>query len=128
MSDPIGEMITQIRNGYLAGRKKVKVDYSGLKKRLAEILRHHGYLKKISILEEMPKKLVLTLVYKDKEPIMTQIKRISKPGRRLYANAKKIRSSVRSLGIEIISTSQGLMTNRKAAKKNLGGEIVCRIF
>jgi len=128
-TDPIADLCARIRNAYQVRHKSVAVPYSKIKEEIAKILVAEEYLKEIKVEGEgKEKRLVLTLRYKDKEPVLTGIKRVSRPGRRLYTRADKIPVVLSGLGISIISTPQGLMTNRKAWKKNLGGEIICRVW
>jgi small subunit ribosomal protein S8 len=128
ISDPIGDMLTRIRNGYLASRQEVIVPHSKIKQSLAEILLKEGYLKKIEVEKQVPKSMKLTLKYEGKSSAMTQVKRISKPGKRIYVKAKEIRPVLSGLGVIILSTPKGLMTGKEAKKKNMGGEAVCRVY
>lgn len=130
MSDPIADMLTRIRNGYLVRKKAVEVPYSQIKEEIAKILVKEKFLAKIEIQGEKPseKKIILSLKYKGKEPALTGIKRISKPGLRVYTKANKIPPVRLGFGINIISTPAGLMTDREARKKNLGGEIICQVW
>lgn len=128
MSDPIGDMITRIRNSYLVGHQEVSLPYSKVKENIAQILLKKGFLKKVAVEGKKLKMLVLTLKYKGKEPTLTHIERISRPGRRIYVGAKKIQSVLSGLGINIFSTSAGIMTGREAKQKKLGGEIICRVW
>jgi len=128
ISDPIGDMITRIRNGYLASRQEVIMPHSKIKQSLAEILLKEGYLKKIEVEKGTAKSMKLTLKYERKNPAVTEVKRISKPGRRIYVKAKKIRPVFSGLGVIILSTPKGLMTGKEAKKKNMGGETICRVF
>ena len=128
MTDPIGDMLTRIRNGYLARKKMVKVPYSRIKEQMAEILVKEGYLAKLKVRSEKFKILELGLKYEGKKPALTSIERVSKPGLRIYSPAKKIKQVCSGLGLSILSTSAGLMTNKEARKKNLGGEIICQVW
>ncbi len=125
--DPIANMLTCIRNAYLARRKDVKVTNSKINYQIAKILKEEGYLASIKRTADK-RKILLLLKYHDKKPAITTIKRISKPGCRIYCPAKKISPVLGDLGISIISTSQGLLANTQARKKNLGGEIICEVF
>lgn len=130
MTDPIADMLTRIRNGYLAGKQIVDVPYSRLKEEIAKILVREKFLAEVKVQGKKPreKKIVLTLRYKGKEPALAGIKRISKPGLRVYAKAGKIPPVRLGFGITIVSTSSGLMTDREARRKNLGGEIICQVW
>jgi small subunit ribosomal protein S8 len=132
MTDPIGDFFIRIKNGYLAGKRQVLVPYSKIKEQLAKILVEEGYLKKCQISnvksQMSNKNLELELKYEGRKPVLTDVKRISKPGLRIYAKAKKIPKVRSGFGITIVSTPQGLMTDTQAGKKNLGGEIICQIW
>jgi len=130
MTDPIADMITRIRNGYLARNKTVEIPHSRIKAELAKILVEEKFLTKMEITGKTPseKKIGLELRYENKQPAISKIKRISTPGRRIYARADKIPAVRQGFGITLVSTSVGLMTNRKAKNKNLGGEIICQVW
>lgn len=130
VSDPIADMLTRIRNGYLVKKKTVETPYSKIIQKIAEILVREKFLAKIEIQGKSPveKKIVLHLKYQDKKPALTGIKRISKPGLRIYTKTDKIPSVRLGVGITIISTPAGLMTDREARKKKLGGEIICQVW
>lgn len=130
MTDPIADMLSRIRNGYLVRKKFVETPYSKFKKEIAQILVAEKFLAKIEVLGKRPqeKKIVFHLKYKDKEPALTRIRRISKPGLRVYVRADKIPPVRLGFGISVISTPAGLMTDREARKKNLGGEVICQVW
>lgn len=129
ISDPIADMCARIKNAYQVGQKNLAIPFSKMKEEIAKILVAKGYIKEMKIEgKDKEKRIILTLLYKKKQPAMTGIKRISRPGMRAYAKANKISPVLSGLGISIISTSQGLMTSREARKKNLGGEIICSIW
>lgn len=128
MSDPIGDMITRVRNSYLAVQQEVSLPYSRVKENIAQILLKEGFLKKVAVEGKEPKVLVLTLKYKGKEPAVTHIERISRSGRRIYVGTKKIQTVLSGLGISIFSTPVGIMTGREAKQKKLGGEIICQVW
>jgi small subunit ribosomal protein S8 len=129
MTDPISDMLTRIKNGYLAGQKQVEMPSSKMKMSLAKILAEESFLKKVEqkIVEKRPK-LVLTLAYHGKKPAISEIQRVSRPGRRFYVRAKQISSVISGLGRLIISTPVGLMTGQSARKKSLGGEVICKVW
>jgi small subunit ribosomal protein S8 len=129
--DPIADLLTIIRNGYSAKKEVVSANYSKVKHSLADTLRENGYLDSVKIegkKEIAKKKLVITLRYIDGTPAITTVKRVSKPSVRIYASARKVPSSLSGTGITIVSTSKGIMTNKKARKEKLGGEIICQVY
>jgi small subunit ribosomal protein S8 len=130
MTDPIADIIAQIKNGYLASKKKVTVPYSKMKEALAKVLAQEGYLGNIKIegKEKIKKTLVLDLVYDGKKGKLTDIKMVSKPGRRVYAAKDKIGKVLGGLGVIIISTPLGLLSDRQAKKKGVGGEVICKLW
>lgn len=125
ISDPIADLLTRIRNGYLARKTRVRVPFSVFKEKLARILAREGFLKEV---QKEDQGLVLKLKYHQGEPAVRGVKRVSKPGRRVYKKAKDIRAVQPGLGRAVISSPQGLVTDREARKKHLGGEVVCEIW
>ena len=131
MSDPIADMLTRIRNGNTAKHDTVDVPTSKMKKAIADILVNEGYINGYEVIEDGIKSTMkVSLKYgKDKnEKVITGIKRISKPGLRVYAKGDNVPRVLNGLGIAIISTSKGLMTDRDARKANLGGEVVAYVW
>lgn len=132
VTDPIADFLIRIKNGYLARKKIVEMPWSKIKENLAVILVKEGYLKesKVKSLKDSKFKfLELELRYDKKKPALSEVKRISKPGVRIYAKAKNVpRIKKGPRGLTILSTSQGLMTHQLAKKKNQGGEIICQIW
>ena len=130
MTDLIADMLTRIRNGYLARKTQVAVPYSKIKEALAKIMVKKGYLEKFERRETKDERrsLELTLKYDGKDPTITEIRRVSKPSVKVYQKAKQLRSVNADLGIKIVSTSAGLMTGKEAKKKNLGGEVICEMW
>ena len=131
MSDPIADMLTRIRNANTAKHDTVDVPASKMKLAIAEILLEEGYIKKYDVIEEGSFKTIhITLKYgADKnEKIISGIKRISKPGLRVYAGKEDMPKVLGGLGVAIVSTSKGLMTDRKARKENIGGEVLCYVY
>ena len=130
MTDPIGDFITRIRNGYLVRQKRISLPYSAIKECLAKILLKEGYLKEVQVEGKKPqeKELVVNLKYRGKEPAIKEIKRISKPSLRVYYQAKDLSPLRSGFGMRIISTSKGLMTDKEAKKKKLGGEVICQLW
>ena len=131
VTDPIADMLTIIRNGYLARLKKVRIPASQFKIALARILLQEGY---ISSFAEEDGVLVVTLKYVfaphslSKLPVMTGIVRVSKPGLRVYCDSRHIPRVMGSLGTVILSTSKGLLTGRDARKQRVGGEVICKVW
>lgn len=127
--DPIADMLTSIRNAQAVLKETVVVPYSEIKFEIAKVL------KKENLIEEVEKKgrktrksIEIKLKYENKKPAILSLKRISKPGQRIYTTAGKIKKIRSGYGISIISTSKGLMTNKQARKQNIGGEILCEIW
>lgn len=130
LTDPIGDMVTRIRNGYMAHHKSMEMPYSKLKHQIADLLVANKYIVSAELLGDKPaeKKLKLVLRYDRKEPAIFHIKRISKPGLRVYKQSRELRCPLSGMGITIVSTSKGLMTARDAKKQNLGGELFCEVW
>ena len=129
MTDPIADMLTRIRNAATARHTRVLVPASKMKLSLARVLKEEGYIKDIEILKDNPQgTLRLTLRYVDKKPVLTQLKRVSKPGLRVYTKKADIPRVRGGLGIAVLSTPRGLMTGSSAYKQGLGGEVVCYIW
>ncbi|MBR3310778.1 MAG: 30S ribosomal protein S8 [Solobacterium sp.] len=131
MTDPIADMLTRIRNGNQARMKTVDVaPCSKVKLEIAKILKHEGYIDGYKVEGEgIEKKIVVTLKYgKNDEKVITGLKRISKPGLRVYAKGSQIPKVLNGLGIAIISTSEGMMTDRDARKKHVGGEVIAYVW
>ena len=128
--DPIGDMLTRIRNGQMRSLNKISVPFSVFRSKILEVLKKEGYIINFSIDKgENNKKLLLVdLKYYEGQPVIREIKRISKPGRRVYSRATSIPKVHNGLGLAILSTSKGVMSDSEAVKNNLGGEIICRIF
>lgn len=129
MTDPIADMLTRIRNAQLARLTEIVLPYSKLKQHLAEILLAEGYIGTVTTVDTDGKQnLRLEMKYEGKQPAIREIHRISKPGRRVYVGANRLPYVFDGMGIAIISTSAGLMTNTKAREKKLGGEVICEVF
>jgi small subunit ribosomal protein S8 len=129
MIDSLSDMLTRIRNSLLAKRPQVEISHSGVKFEIAKILEQEGYLAGFTKEHQNGKEvLVLNLKYVGKEPVIREIKMVSKPGQRIYLGAKEIPSVLGGLGIVIVSTSRGIMTGRMAKKQNLGGEVLIKIW
>ena len=129
MTDPIADMLTRIRNAATARHTRVLIPASKMKLSIARVLKEEGYIKDIEILKDNPQgTLRLTLRYVEKTPVVTQLKRVSKPGLRVYAKRADIPRVRGGLGIAILSTPRGLMTGTNAYKQGLGGEVVCYVW
>ena len=132
MTDPIADLLTRIRNAILAGHKVVEAPASNLKKEIARILFEKGYILSYKIVEgENPQgvlKIALKYNPKSKKPAIKKIERASRPGLRQYADADNIPRVLNGLGVAIISTSRGLMTDKEAKKENIGGEVLCYVY
>ena len=133
MTDPIADLLTRIRNAQAVSKPEVVLPYSKLKHSVADILHKEGYIAGVERIERGQaevnyNQLKLTLKYRGpKQPYIQNLKRISKPGRRVYAQKNQLPVVLNNLGIAIISTSQGLMTNKQAKNAGLGGEVLCEI-
>ncbi len=129
--DTIANFLSQIRNAYLANHQELETDWSKMRESLAKLLVKEGYVKAVKVKKvgQVKRKLIIDLKYDQaNRPMITKIKRVSKPGRRVYASVDKIPVTLGGMGTTILSTSQGLMTGEKAKKENLGGEIICQIY
>jgi len=130
MTDPIADMLTRIRNSLRASQELVNIPSSKLKINIAKVLKTEGYIRNFRLISDGQHKFIRIFLKYDKDgvPIIEGIKRISKPSRRSYAGSDKIPDVLNGYGIGIISTSRGLMTDREARKRNIGGEIICSVW
>ena len=130
MTDPIGDMLTRIRNGQRAHKALVNSPASKLRARLLDVLQREGYIRGYTSLEMDSGKpeLSIELKYHDGEPVIREISRVSKPGRRVYSSIKDLPTIYNGLGISILSTPQGVMSDSEARLANVGGEVLCRVF
>ena len=130
LSDPLGDMLTRIRNAY--GRKKTKVSTpaSSLRVRVLEVLKSEGYIRDFAKVdyENGKSELEIELKYYEGQSVIREIARVSKPGRRVYVSVKSIPSVANGLGISILSTPKGVMADHQAREQNVGGEVLCQIF
>ena len=127
--DTIGNMLTSIRNGYMSQKEVVSVPYSKLKEAVAKKLAELSFVEKVGVEDvEGKKKLTAKLNYKDNKPALTHLKRVSKPGLRVYSQRKNLKPVLGGLGYTLISTPQGILTNKEAVKKGAGGELVCEVW
>ena len=125
MHDPIADMLTRIRNGQRSGKDMVVMPASKLKCAIAEVLKKEGYIQGYTLTGEKNPILEIKLKYYAGKPVIEMIKRISRPGLRIYRSSKNIPSVMNGLGITIVSTSHGLMTDRQARTNQVGGELLC---
>ena len=130
ITDPIADMLTRIRNGAMASHETVDVPASKLKIELAKLFKEEGYIENYEIKKVGNFDVItITLKYDEKhKPVITKLERVSKPGLRTYSKSKNLEKVLGGLGIAVISTSKGLMTDRKARKENIGGEVLCYIY
>ncbi|MDX2101456.1 MAG: 30S ribosomal protein S8 [Alphaproteobacteria bacterium] len=130
MSDPLGDMLTRIRNAQRARMSVVMSPASSLRTNVLEVLRREGYIRGYSQSEVRKgiSELRIELKYHEGEPVIKEIKRISKPGRRVYSKIKDLPRVYNGLGIAILSTPQGVMSDQEARVANVGGEVLCRVF
>jgi small subunit ribosomal protein S8 len=128
-TDPISDFLTRLRNAQAVGHETVKVPGSKLKLAIAKILEREGYISGVQESHDGPKSSIeVTLKYDQKSPAIRALKRISTPGRRVYRGAGELPNVLSGQGIAIISTSVGVMTNREARRRHLGGEVLCEIY
>jgi|TARA_B100000524_G_scaffold41665_1_gene20001 Ribosomal protein S8 len=129
LSDPIGDMIARIKNAQLRNHKVVELPSSNFKISISEILKSEGYIIDYKINNETKKPtLLINLKYHSGNPVISTIERISKPGRRIFSSAESLPKINNGLGIAIISTPKGVMTDLDARKQKVGGEIICKVF
>ena len=130
MTDPIADMLTRIRNALMARKKSLIVPASKIKLEIVRILKEEGYIEDYKYIDEKPQgKIEIILKYdENKRPVIAGLRRISKPGRRIYMGYRDLPKVLDGLGIAIISTSQGIMTDYEARKRKIGGEVICEIW
>jgi len=129
LSDPIGDLFARIRNAQMRSLNFIEVPASNFRLRILEVLKNEGYIINYSTSETDNKKTIkINLKYYEGTPVIREIKRISKPGRRVYSKASSIPKILNGLGVAILSTPKGVMSDTEARKNNLGGEIICRVF
>ncbi len=128
LNDPLGDMLTRIRNAQMRGRSLVASPTSKLRVRVLDVLQSEGYIRGYTEVEKDGKREIeIELKYYDGSPVISEIRRISKPGRRVYSGAKDIPLVRNGLGISILSTPKGVMSDNVAREENVGGEILCRV-
>lgn len=130
MTDPIADMLTRIRNGAMVSHESVEVPASKLKLELARVLKEEGFIADYEVKEVGKFKVInITLKYdSNHKSVITKLQRVSKPGLKTYSKAKNLEKVLGGLGVAIVSTSKGLMTDRKARKENVGGEVLCYVY
>ena len=129
MTDPIADMLTRIRNANTAGHDTVEIPASKMKKAIADILCEEGYVAGYQIIEDGKQGIIrVTLKYIAKKPVIQGIKRVSKPGLRIYASCEDMPSVMKGLGTAIVSTSKGIMTDKKARREHVGGEVLAFVW
>jgi small subunit ribosomal protein S8 len=127
-TDPIADMLTRIRNGLAARKEEVRAPFSNIKFAIAKILESEKYIQTVEKTKNQHEEILIKLRYEDGGPAIRNIKRVSKPGCRVYARNKEMPRVLSGHGIFIVSTPEGIMTDREAKKKHLGGEIICEVF
>ena len=130
LSDPIGDMIARIKNAQVRNHKKLELPSSNFKVKIADVLKNEGFIidYKVNKKESNKADLMINLKYNSGSPVISTIERISKPGRRIFSSAQSLPKINNGLGIAIISTPKGVMTDIDAKKQKLGGEIICKVF
>ncbi len=129
MTDPIADMLTRIRNALMVKKETVEIPASKMKSEIARILLEEGYVAGVETVEDgFNGKLVLTLKYADGRSVIGGLDRVSKPGLRTYSGAKEMPKVMGGFGIAIVSTNQGIMTDKQAKKLNVGGEVLCYVY
>ncbi|HQM16061.1 MAG TPA: 30S ribosomal protein S8 [Candidatus Woesebacteria bacterium] len=129
ITDPIGDMLSRIRNALMSGQPEVKMPHSKLKEAVALKLKEDNYVTDVLVNKQTPQnELVVVLRYVDGVPAITGLERISKPGRRLYSSKDSIPSSLNGFGITIVSTNKGVISDKEAKKLNVGGELICKVW
>ena len=129
LSDPIGDMLARIKNSQMRSQKKVEMPSSKFKTKIAEVLKEEGFIIDFKVEENKKKQnLIIMLKYNFGNPVINTIERVSKPGRRIFSSAESLPKINNGLGIAIISTPKGVMTDVNARKQKIGGEIICKVF
>ena len=128
LSDPIGDMLARIKNAQVRNHSKVSLPSSKFKSKIADVLKSEGYIIDYKINDDKKPLIEINLKYNSGNPVINTIERISKPGRRIFSSASSLPKINNGLGIAIVSTPQGVMTDVDARKKKLGGEIICKVF
>ena len=127
MQDPIADMFTRIRNGQAANKVAISMPSSKLKVAIANVLASEGYIESVKVVEGVKPELEITLKYFQNKPVVESIQRVSRPGLRIYKRKDELPKVMGGLGIAVVSTSKGVMTDRAARQAGLGGEIICYV-
>ena len=129
ITDPIGDLLARIRNGQLRGTAKIASPHSKLRIRVLDVLQSEGFIRGYAEVEQSGRKeLEIELKYHEGRPVIRELKRVSTPGRRVYAGVSELKPHRQGLGLSIISTPQGVMSDSAAREKNVGGEVLCQVF
>ena len=130
VSDPLGDMLTRIRNAQMRSRSKVSTPASKLRERVLEVMKEEGYIRGFSRVDYSGGKseIEIELKYFDGKPVIRQLRRVSKPGRRVYSSVGDLPTVANGLGLSILSTPKGVMSDSRARQENVGGEVLCSIF
>ncbi len=129
MTDPLGDMLTRIRNAQMRGKSKIVSPASNLRSNVLEVLQREGYVRNFARVEQDGfAVLEIELKYFEGEPVIREIKRVSTPGRRVYSSVKDLPRVHNGLGVSILSTPQGVMSDHEARERNVGGEVLCQVF
>lgn len=130
MSDPLGDMLTRIRNGQLVGKNVVRAPASKLRANVLEVLKREGFIRGFSVEDVRAgiSELSIELKYADGDPAISKISRVSRPGRRVYSKIKELPRYYNGLGVTILSTPSGVMSDQEARTANVGGEVLCQVF
>jgi len=133
ISDPVGDMLTRIRNSLMAGKASVDVPHSKLKIEIARILKDEGFIEDFTVGDETPGPIIhITLKYygsrRERKPVITHLERISKPGRRVYRQKRDLPRVMSGIGIAIVTTPKGVMTAQQARRQGVGGEVLCYVW
>ena len=129
LSDPIGDMLARIKNSLMRNHKKVTIPSSNFKTKIADVLKSEGYINNFNVENNDNKNLlVIDLKYNSGNPVISVIERISRPGRRIFSSAESLPKINNGLGIAIVSTPKGVMTDIEARKQKIGGEVICKVF
>ena len=130
MSDTLGDMLTRIRNGQTTNKKVVDAPASSFRKNVLEVLKREGFIRNFEEKEIKPgiNSFEIELKYYNGKPVISEIKRVSKPGRRVYSSIKNLQKTYNGLGISILSTPRGVMSDNEAREANVGGEVLCTIY
>lgn len=133
ISDPVGDMLTRIRNALMIGRIVVEIPHSKLKIEIARILKDEGYIEDFTVGEEKPAPMIhVTLKYygsrRERRPVITHLERVSKPGRRVYSARQELPRVMSGMGIAIVTTPKGVMTAQQARRAGVGGEVLCYVW